>query len=213
MRLFSKLAGGIAIAALAGNAALAADAIEAPPEPPATPQVQILPADNWSGIYTGVFGGYDWANADATGGADIDGWNGGVFAGVNRQNGVLVYGVEGDIGLSGADATVAGTTVDKGVFGSVRARAGYDANPFLIYGTAGVAAAKGKISAAAGSDSNIHYGWTAGAGVDTKLTDNVFGRVEYRYSDYGSKNYTIGGGTVSSGFTEHSVRAGIGMKF
>ena len=35
-------------------------------------------------------------------------------------------------------------------------------------------------------------GWTAGVGTDIKLTDNVFGRVEYRYTDFGSKNFTTG---------------------
>ena len=212
MRMFAKLAGGIAIVALAGNAALAADAVEAPPEPPAAAPVNIVPASDWSGVYIGAFAGYDWASVDATS-TSVDGWNGGAFAGVNMQSGSFVYGVEGDVGYSGASATSGGNTFDRRMFGSVRGRVGFDANPFLIYGTGGLALANARVSDAGGSDTNTHVGWTVGGGVDTKLTDNIFGRLEYRYSDYGSKDYTLGGGTFSSGFSEHSVKAGIGMKF
>ena len=41
-------------------------------------------------------------------------------------------------------------------------------------------------SAAGRSDGNTMLGWTAGAGADVMFTDTVFGRVEYRYTDFGS---------------------------
>ena len=37
-------------------------------------------------------------------------------------------------------------------------------------------------------------GWTAGAGVDVKVTEQVFGRVEYRYTDFGSDDFNTGSG-------------------
>ena len=40
-------------------------------------------------------------------------------------------------------------------------------------------------------------GWTAGAGVDVKMTEQVFGRVEYRYTDFGSGDFNTGSGPQS----------------
>jgi len=212
MRMFVKLAGGIAIVALAGNAALAADAIEAPPSPPMAAPVNIVPADTWSGIYVGAFGGYDWANFDA-GSVDVNDWDAGAFAGYNWQSGSIVYGAEADLGYSFGSETSGPNSIDRGMYGSLRGRLGYAFDPFMIYGTGGLAVANAELSDGVGSDSNTHIGWTVGAGAEALLTDKIFSRVEYRYSDYGSKDYTLGGGTVSSGFSEHSVSAGIGVKF
>ena len=86
-------------------------------------------------------------------------------------------------------------------------------NPVLVYGTAGVAATNLEVSNGAGSDDNTMVGYTVGAGVETFLTENVTARVEYRYSDYGSDDFNLGGTTVSTGYDDHSVRAGIGLKF
>ena len=66
---------------------------------------------------------------------------------------------------------------------------------------------------AAGSDRNTMLGWTAGAGADVKVTEQIFGRVEYRYSDYGSKDFNTGSGIQSVDSSDHRVSFGIGMKF
>lgn len=194
----------------------AADAVEVPPAPPVSqdPVVQYAPSASWSGIYAGAFAGYEWGTFDSTvGDLDADGWMGGAFVGYNVQNGSIVYGAEGDLGFSGASATAGAAEVDQGVFGSLRARLGYQLDPVLIYGTAGVAATQAEVTDATGSDSNTHLGWTVGAGADALLTDNIFGRLEYRYSDYESKAFATPSTAVSSGFSDHSVRAGIGLKF
>ena len=49
--------------------------------------------------------------------------------------------------------------------------------------------------------------------MDAKLTDKVFARVEYRYTDYGSHDFNVGG--VKSGVRDRSntIEAGIGIKF
>ena len=125
MRMIAKLAGGIAIAALAGNAALAADAIEAPPSPPMAAPVNIVPADTWSGVYVGAFGGYDWANFDVDGtDVDVNDWNAGAFAGYNWQNGAIVYGAEADLGYSFGSETSGANSLDRGLNGSLRGRLG-----------------------------------------------------------------------------------------
>ena len=191
--------------------ARAADAIaEAPPAPPVA-DVATAPAYLWAGGYAGVYGGYKWGETEVT--SDNDGWNGGIYGGYNWQFANFVAGVEADVGYSGADGSSPGFTTEQGVEGSLRARIGYDMNPFLVYGTAGVAATNLEMSDGVGSDDNTMVGYTVGAGVETFLTENVTARVEYRYTDYGSEDFNLGLGTVSSGYDDHSVRAGIGLKF
>ena len=57
------------------------------------------------------------------------------------------------------------------------------------------------------------FGWTAGVGADTMLTDTVFARAEYRYVDYGSKTFNTGSGPRSVDATENRFMIGLGMKF
>jgi len=112
------------------------------------------------------------------------------------------------------DGDNAGTHVEHGVDGSLRARLGIAATDnILIYGTAGGAAERLEVSDAAGSDTATAYGYTVGAGVDAKLTQNVFGRLEYRYTNYGSTDINTGFGTQSVDDSNHKVMVGIGVKF
>ena len=46
--------------------------------------------------------------------------------------------------------------------------------------------------------------------VDHAFTDNVFGRLEYRYNDYGDGDFGVGGDVD---FDQHVVQVGIGVKF
>lgn len=196
--------------------AVAADAIDVPPEPPVAPPVVYTPAATWSGVYVGAFGGYEFGTFDSSvGDIDADGFSGGAFAGINLQNGAFVYGAEADLGFSGTEGTDAGTgaVAEKGLFGSLRARLGYSFDPFMIYGTAGVAATQAEVTGLGFNDENTHLGWTVGVGADAMVTENVFGRLEYRYTDYENKDFDLGGTIVSSGFQENSIRAGIGVKF
>jgi outer membrane immunogenic protein len=204
------------IAFMGMNAAYAADAIEAVPEP-AVP-MEVPPVASWSGAYAGVTAGYGFAgrsNDDTTGRkVDTDGFVGGAFAGYNFElgNGV-VTGVEGDIGYSGVEGKKQGERVKGGVDGSLRARLGYTVTPdVLAYVTAGGAAKRMTVEAAGDSDSQTQLGWTAGVGTDVKLTEKVFGRVEYRYTDYGSANFDVGGGRDVDA-KDHRVQVGLGVHF
>lgn len=80
----------------------------------------------------------------------------------------------------------------------------------LLYGTGGLAAKNQKIDDGVSSDSKAMLGWTAGVGTDIKITDNVFGRVEYRYTDYGDKDFDNVGNVESK---DNRVTFGVGMKF
>ncbi|HEV7434817.1 MAG TPA: outer membrane protein [Pseudorhizobium sp.] len=193
------------------SGANAADAVDQIPEAPVAYE-QPAPAKDWSGAYLGGYGAYDWGRF---GSSDRDGaFGGGVFGGYNMQSGQIVYGLEGDVGYNGEEQDVA-TGVDgkAGWNGSVRARVGYDLNPFLIYGTAGVALQDNELSDATSSDSNTAVGYTVGAGAEALVTDNITARVEYRYTDFGSDTYNLDSGSFSRGYDDHSVKVGIGVKF
>lgn len=195
------------------GAVRAADAVRASPTPAPASAAEKAPLYVWSGPYAGAFADYGWDGVDALGGKSAKGAGGGAYGGYNWQVENYVFGVESDLGYSGANAAIAGLKADQGWFGSVRGRVGYALNPFMVYATGGVAASGMKLNTGASSDSNTHIGWTAGAGVEAAINDKVTGRIEYRYSDYGSKTYNVTPGPVSSGFDEQSVRAGIGIKF
>lgn len=217
-KIIVSMAAGAALVAGASTA-FAADAIPAPPpEPIAPPVTEFAPSSDWSGIYVGAFGGYNFGTFDAgapVGDIDADGAIAGGFAGINLQNGAFVYGIEGDVGYSWVDGTDAGTgaVADQRWFSSLRARIGYDFNPFMLYATGGAAATNVEVTQGGVSDSNTHFGWTVGAGADVAFTENVFGRLEYRYTDYQTKTFNVGAGAVDSGLTENSIRAGFGLKF
>ena len=56
-------------------------------------------------------------------------------------------------------------------------------------------------------------GWTAGVGADVKVTEKVFGRVEYRYTDFGSDDFPPGAAPPKSIDKDHRIQFGVGMKF
>lgn len=211
------VAAAFGIVALVGVIpANAADVVtEQPPAPPAA-AVSLPPLNTWSGPYAGVTLGYGFAgHTDAPGNhIGTDGFNGSGFAGYNWQSNSFVYGVEGDLGYSGIHGSNAGTSTHEGFNGSLRARVGVaPSQNILLYGTAGGAADRLKVEDAAGSDSNAMLGWTAGAGIDAKITGNIFARAEYRYTDYGHKTFDTGSGPQSVGDTDNNIMLGVGFKF
>lgn len=186
-------------------------------EPPAPAPIAELPVASWAGPYAGVNLGYGFSGRVKEPGNSIstDGFLGGAFVGYNYEmgNGV-VLGAEGDLGYSGVKGSNAGVEAKAGLEGSLRARLGYAISPdILLYGTAGGAAQSLKVTERGLSDRNTMLGWTAGAGTDIKFTDNVFGRVEYRYTDYGKESFTTGGGTRDVDSRDHRINFGVGMKF
>lgn len=199
---------------LASAPAFAADfgAAEPLPTPPA---VAAEPTNNWTGFYLGALLGYTFGTAEtgAVGDVDVDGVDGGAYAGANWQYDSFVLGIEGDVLASGVEGDEAGIGVDQGLNGSLRARAGIALDRFLLYGTAGGAATDVELSDASGSDDAVLLGWTAGAGAEALVTENITARVEYRYSDYEDETFTLGGGDVGTDLSTHSVRAGVGFKF
>lgn len=103
--------GSVALAALIGNSAFAAD-MNMPLKAPA-----MAPAWNWSGFYIGLNAGGAWGRSNVTyvppgppftgvaaaysaigsGPVNSSGFTGGAQAGYNWQSGLVVFGLEGDI--------------------------------------------------------------------------------------------------------------------
>ncbi|MEA3535341.1 outer membrane protein [Rhizobium sp. CC-YZS058] len=194
------------------SAAQAADAIDEVPAAPAAAYSEPV-VKNWSGAYVGGTANWNHGEFKATGDRTAAGFGGGLYTGYNMQNGQIVYGAETDINYQDTDVDGDARSMKQGVNGSLRARVGYDLNPVLVYGTAGVAAADIKARQNGGSDSKTAIGWTAGGGAEAFVTDNITARVEYRYTDYGSKSFDVPGRNFSSGYDEHSVKVGMGVKF
>lgn len=202
--------------------ALAADIVyQEPPAP--QPIIESAPVSSWAGPYAGLHLGYGFSGHadDKTNGDNVGtkGWLGGAFGGFNMQNGQFVYGAEADVNYSGVDGSnpAAGLAARSRFDGSIRGRAGVAVNDdILVYGTAGVAAERLRVTDTVvnQSDTNMLIGYTVGAGTDIKLTEDVFARAEYRYSDYGSKNFDLPGvGNPKIDSSNHRVTFGVGMKF
>ena len=110
----------------------------------------------WRGLYGGVHLGYADGDGD-------DGFVGGVQLGYNWQANPVVYGVEGDISLSGSDS------IDW--LASARGRLGYLIQPsLLVYATAGLGLV---------SDGDTDAGFVYGLGVEGKLSYMTSARIEY----------------------------------
>ena len=221
-RFAITLAAGVSALALA-SAAQAADLIIS------EPVVGVVESTgNWDGMFIGVFGGYGWGTATADlpalfptsgdGTLDLAGWLVGIDAGANFYlSDGIVAGIVGDIAwsdISGEDAAGAGapTTADIDWVGSVRGRIGFDGGAFMPYLTGGLAVAGATVNDGV-ADTNTHIGWTVGAGVEVAATEELSIDLQYRYSDYGSQDYTLAAGVVGVGLTTHQVTAGLHWNF
>jgi outer membrane immunogenic protein len=209
----------LAATALGLSAAPALAADVGTPEPLPVPEVvAAAPTNDWTGFYLGALLGYSWGDAETddedAGDFSVDGVDGGAYAGANWQAGNFVFGAEADLLLSGLEDTSDDLTVDQGLNGSLRARAGIALDQFLLYGTGGAALTSLDVSDDDGGQEDELWGWTLGAGAEAMVTDNLTARVEYRYTDYEDKTFSLGDeGDVNTDFSTHSLRAGLGVKF
>lgn len=228
--------------ALAASPALAADLIPPPGPPPQAPATYVpttAPVYNWGGIYIGINGGYgfgdsNWGAPANTGSFDVDGGLAGGTLGANYQMGQFVLGLEGDIDWADLKGSMTNTTTcmsctaqtSSDWLGTVRGRAGFAIDRVLLYATGGVAFGdvKATFSNSFGSLStaSTEWGWTAGAGVEFAITDNITAKVEYLYVDLQNGSLSCSaavaacGGTaftVPVSFDTSLVRAGVNFKF
>jgi outer membrane immunogenic protein len=184
---------------------------------------------------------------------------GGLQAGYNWQRGAFVAGIEGDIDASsfrashdtgilpGTGGAGLGTyqfvyTVKQDWLATIRGRAGWSVQNWLLYVTGGAAwtnigqtghaefisgCGGGPACTTNASSSTTKAGWVAGAGVEYKVSRQWSVRAEYLHYDFGSTSANLpnlgsGGGvgvTAGSDFAqtinlkEDVVRVGANYKF
>jgi outer membrane immunogenic protein len=222
-----------AAALLIGASSTAAMAADLPSRKVAPAPAYAAPIFTWSGFYLGLQAGYAWDKVSfGTGynylglpGAPVAPFTGFGYANANRggfvggghvgylyQTGPAVFGVEGD---------VEGTTISgSGLRASLRGRLGFALDRVLFYGTGGLAVAGGNGGYNNGwntfgygnNGGSTNLGWTAGAGVEYAFAQNWSARLEYRYSDFGSRNIGYFAST-SVRRTENAVRLGVSYHF
>jgi outer membrane immunogenic protein len=186
-----------------------------PPPPVAYPQpVAAYPLTvdcyRWFGPYIGGNLGYAFGVVD-TNPAKPTGVAGGIQAGYNWQNGAFVFGIEGDLQVTGAEDTFAPWKFSNPWFSTVRGRAGYTFYNVLFYGTAGLAFGELRAETFGLSESHISAGWTIGAGAEIGLAPNWSAKIEYLYVDLASSPFSITG--VSNGYRFGEIRAGVNYRF
>ncbi|MDC9824125.1 porin family protein [Devosia sp. ZB163] len=218
MKLYTSMLAGASVLALAG-AATAADLIIA--EDP----VVAVAANDWSGIYIGVHGGFGAGvitlESDVIDPSDleqdVDGFFGGVQLGYNIQTDTLVFGIQTDLSLSGIqyeeDGDGENDTIDW--FGTTTARLGVALDGVLPYVKAGIAYGGGTGHAMDEEDTQTAFGWTAGVGVEVALADNISAFAEYNYIDLGQVTYefSLPVGDVGADADLHTIKAGLNFSF
>ncbi|KTF68036.1 outer membrane protein [Sphingomonas sp. HT-1] len=177
---------------------------------------------NFSGSHAEAIVGWDRVNDKSSYDASRDGVTFGGNIGYDVQRGSTVFGVEGEVtGSSISDRT--SNVINQGDRLRVKAgrdlyvggRLGFLAGPrTLIYAKAGYTNAQfitdytspnSTPALDLRSRDNLD-GWRLGAGAEFKLTDKVFAKAEYRYSNYGSQSNGVDP-------ERHQIVTGVGVRF
>lgn len=247
MSFQTKMLIGGSFAALAHAPAMAADL---PSKSPAVaPAPVFLASSSWTGFYVGVQGGYVSSRSTITG-TGYDAWGGpnatlnqfaiGGLAGYDQQFGRLVAGVLGDVNARFGNATSSllgpgaanGWRTSSTWDASLRMRLGYlVVDNTLAYVTGGLAFANYKLDnpsspgSAVWRTANIigsaRQGWTVGAGLEHKMTNNWRLKAEYLFADYGVKKTHLPNVGISAGeddyirsrIKSHTLRIGLVYQF
>lgn len=183
----------------------------------------------------GYFAATSVTAVNSAGGRKMNGTGftgGGTFGG-NYQKGRLVVGAEADMGAFAASKTVrstgtypccgtSGFAIDQTVktrwLLTVRPRIGAAFGKSLVYGTAGLAVADAKYTAAfsdnygaateSASFSKQRAGWTAGGGVEVKFAKRWSAKGEYLFTDIGTSSTTSTNLTATSIATRSALIPG-----
>ena len=209
---------------------------------------------SWAGFYVGANVGYGFGsttseiptipyNVFGAGarstlpvslGIDPKGAFGGVGAGYNWQTLNYLFGVEGDIQISGIDSNLAfhkptvdalgnthtdwhnSASEDLQWFGTIRGRTGLVFDRFLAYGTGGLAFGDVKVFTEnaynfnpttwyTSNSTTTRAGWTIGGGGEYALADRWIVKAEYLYYDLGTINSSAVNNFGHSGFVPSSL--------
>ncbi|MET3724707.1 outer membrane protein [Sphingomonas trueperi] len=179
---------------------------------------------SFNGSHVEVITGWDHVNDKSSYDASKDGVTYGGNIGYDIQRGSTVFGVEGEVSGSSisdrsGDVLTAGDRlrVKAGRDLYVGGRLGFLAGPrTLIYAKAGYTNAQfitdydspatATAPALSFRQRDNYDGWRLGAGAEFKLTDKVFAKAEYRYSNYGSQANGVDP-------ERHQIITGLGVRF
>ena len=219
----------VAMSAVLGGSALSgASAADLPRRSPAYIPPAYAPIFTWTGAYAGFNAGYGGGDSKGTGNG-LAGSLGGALAGgtigYNYQYQQLVVGLEADADFAGIgnSQTAAGPLTTKSNLNfatTVRARAGYAVNRFLLFVTGGYAGGnlhstiydttRGVYQA----NSNYLNGYAVGAGVEYAFAPNLSAKAEYLYTDLGQAyNYTHTADVTRIGLGASAVKVGVNYHF
>ncbi|MFC0202867.1 outer membrane protein [Novosphingobium soli] len=199
----------------------------------------VAPVEPFSGFHVEGLVGYDVSKAGSSIDDDvnedndqsIDGLLYGVGAGYDFRSGNLVFGPEAEVTWSTAKTSFEDGDFEGFGLGNVKtnrdlyvgARLGYAVSPrTLVYAKGGYTNAKFDVNNAVGTvETNRDIdadGWRIGAGVEQAISNNVFAKLEYRYSNYekGELDYTgdfPDGDRFDLDLDRHQVVAGVGVRF
>ena len=167
-----------------------------------------------TGPFAGGFLGGNYQFGHLLTGVEAD-WQWGNLTGNNQQQAAI--GAAGT--FPGGPFTITTTIKD---YELIRGRLGIALDRFLVFGTGGRAWGNPSTSYALlgsapfvtnGSNPN---GWTVGAGVDYAFTNNVFGRIEYPYTNLGTLGFVnVPTNSADAGNKQpiSDVRVGMAYKF
>ena len=202
-------------------------------------------SDAFTGFRLEALGGYDTTNADTDGdfspgtqdrfdngsGNGLDGFLYGVGVGYDMPVGPVVLGIEGEVtdstaGESDRDTLGAGsrTSFEAERDFYVGARVGVPVSPqAMVYAKGGYTNARFGLDADDGAgfaqdfDATLD-GFRVGAGMEYLLGSNVYGKLEYRYSNYSDLEVDVGNTNINYNDFDvntdrHQVVAGVGIRF
>jgi len=212
--------GAIALLATSATAKVRAGDLYYPPPAPLPQRGYIVNQPlidcSWAGPYLGGNLGYDWGNVSNNPNKP-SGFAAGIQAGYNWQYGSpWVFGLEGDLQVTGADDTFAPWKFSNPWFGTVRGRVGYSFNNIMFYATAGLAFGELRSETFGLSESHASTGLTVGLGTEFRLTEfglptNWSAKIEYLYVGLAESPFTVTG--ASNGYRFGTIRAGLNYHF
>lgn len=208
----------------------------------ADPVVESAQAYDWTGPYVGIVGGYGWGDFESSSTPatheltdfdnpldDANGITLGGTLGFNYQVNNIVWGLEADVSWSDINDDFVDPEpewhADLDWMATIRPRVGLAFDRVLPYITGGLAIGGIELDAfdnfgppgPSTNDSNTHFGWTIGGGVEFAATDSISIKGEYNYVDFGNEEYDL---TSSPFFGEenmdlqiHMVKLGVNWNF
>lgn len=186
---------------------------------------------NTSGVLGGAFFGYNWQIGQFVLGAESDI----EFSNVRGTAPMAGLNLFAPSFIAGLGAPVGSASYREDWRTSSRIRIGYSFGRLLVYAAGGGTYGMFRFNNAYNSQFNVltagftplfgvqenykatRFGGTIGAGAEYAITDNWIGRLEYRYTDFGTEKQSLNGSPFGylqeHRLTDHSVRAALAYKF